>query len=107
MSDEEENLTMADDNRSLDHDAAPGTRLNDRNAAGLGDSGDLGAGTPANVDVHNLGQKDRPQEEWGEPAGEAATFSSDNTRKGLGIEADRSQGAKTRRLSKDIISRRI
>lgn len=94
-------------NRSFDPaKAAPGARLDDRNGAGLRDAGDLGASTPANVDIHNLGQKDRPQEEWGEPAGEAATFSSDNTRKGLGIEADRSQGTKTRRLNKDIVSRR-
>ena len=98
---------MADETRGLDPDVAPGARLDDRNATGLGQVGDLGAGTPANVDVHNLGQKDRPQEEWGEPAGEAATFSSDNTRKGLGIDADRSQGSKTRRLNKDIISRRM
>ena len=27
-------------------------------------AGDLGAGTPANVDVHKLGQEDRPQEDW-------------------------------------------
>ena len=33
---------------------------NDRNAAGLDSvEGDLGAGTPANVDVHKLGQADR------------------------------------------------
>ncbi|CAN7638570.1 hypothetical protein LJR225_004950 [Phenylobacterium sp. LjRoot225] len=98
---------MADENRGHDPDVAPGSRLDDRNATGLGEVGDLGAGTPANVDIHNLGQKDRPQEEWGEPAGEAATFSSNNSRKGLRIEAESSQGSKTRRLNKDIISRRI
>src|SRR5690349_5952118 len=76
--------------------SAPGSRLNDRNAVGLSEAGDLGASTPANVDIHNLGQSDRPEEEWGEPAGEGATYSSDNTRKGLRTEADRGQGAKTR-----------
>jgi len=84
----------------------PGSRLNDRNAVGLGEAGDLGASTPANVDIHNLGQSDRPEEAWGEPAGEGATYSSDNTRKGLRIEAERGQGAKTRQLNKDIVSRR-
>jgi hypothetical protein len=106
MSGEEENLPMADEDHRLDTDPAPGVRLDDRNAAGLGEAGDLGAGTPANVDVHNLGQKDRPQEEWGEPAGEAATFSSNHSRKGLHADGDSGQGAKTRKLNKDIISRR-
>jgi hypothetical protein len=97
---------MAHDNRSFDPPAAPGARLDDRNAAGLAEAGDLGAGTPANVDVHNLGQQDRPQEEWGEPAGETAIFSSNNSRKGLHADGDSGQGSKTRRLNKDIISRR-
>lgn len=66
--------------------------------------GDLGAGTPANVDIHKLGQTDRPEEDWGEAA-EGATFSSNHTRR-PGIEAERGQGAKTRRASKDQISRR-
>jgi hypothetical protein len=83
-------------------DAAP-----DRSGAGLGDvEGDLGAGTPANVDVHKLGQEDRPQEDWGETAGADATFSSNHTRRPVRTEAERGQGAKTRRANKDIISRR-
>jgi hypothetical protein len=118
---------MADEHRSFDRKAVqanragvqdvgaqpspqvegPGEHLDDRNAAGLGDAGDLGAGTPANVDVHKLGQTDRPQEAWGEPAGEAATFSSNNSRKGLHADGDAGQGAKTRRLNKDTVSRRL
>jgi hypothetical protein len=84
----------------------PGARLDDRNAAGLSDGGDLGAGTPPAVDVHDLGQKDNPQQEWGEEMDEGATFSSNNTRKGVRTEAERGQGAKTRRMNKDIVSRR-
>lgn len=78
-----------------------------RDEAGLSDvEGDLGAGTPANVDVHKLGQEDRPQEDWGEPGGAEATFSSNHTRRPVRTEADRGQGRKTRQANKDIISRR-
>ena len=82
------------------------TRLDDRNAAGLADAGDLGAGTPAGVDVHDLGQEDKPEEDGGEDAGEGLAHSANPTRRGIKSEAERGQGAKTRRLNKDIISRR-
>lgn len=71
-----------------------------------GTSGDLGEGTPANVDIHKLGQSDNPEEDWGEPAGEGAMHSSDNTRRGEKTEAERGQGAKTRAFNKDQVSRR-
>ncbi|MEW5686549.1 MAG: hypothetical protein AB1942_16650 [Pseudomonadota bacterium] len=64
--------------------------------------GDLGAGTPANVDIHKLGQTDRPEQDWGEAA-EGATFSSNHSRR---PEIERGQGAKTRQAAKDQISRR-
>ena len=78
----------------------------DRNAAGLDEAGDLGAGTPPNVDIHKLGQSDNPEEDWGEPAGEGVMHSSDNTRRGVKTEAERGQGAKTRAANKDTFSRR-
>jgi len=85
-----------------DADAAP-----DRNVAGLGDvDGDLGAGTPANVDVHKLGQDDKPEQDWGDPADEGTMFSANHTRRGEKTEAERGQGAKTRTANKDIVSRR-
>jgi hypothetical protein len=68
--------------------------------------GVLGAGAPAGVDVHDLGQRDNPQEDWGEPAGEGATFSSNHGRRAERTEAERAQGSKTRAATKDIISRR-
>jgi hypothetical protein len=81
--------------------------LDDRNAAGLGDvRGDLGAGTPPNVDVHKLGQEDNPEQDWGEAAPEGAVYSSTNNRRGDPTEAQRGQGAKTRAANKDIVSRR-
>jgi hypothetical protein len=77
-----------------------------RNAAGLDDAGDLGAGTPANVDIHNVGQGDKPQQDWGEPADEGAVYSSTNANRGGRTELERGQGAKTRAANKDIVSRR-
>ena len=78
-----------------------------RNEAGLKDvDGDLGAGTPANVDVHNLGQEDNPEQDWGEPAAEGAVFSSNKTNRGGRTELERGQGAKTRAANKNIVSRR-
>ena len=68
--------------------------------------GDLGAGTPANVDIHKLGQDDKPEQAWGESAGPDATFSSNHTRRGEKTEAERGQGAKTRTANKDLVSRR-
>jgi hypothetical protein len=86
---------------------APGAALDDRNRAGLASgAGDLGAGTPANVDVHDLGDQDKPQEAWGDEVEEEAIFSSNHSRRPIRTEAERGQGAKTRRLNKDIVSRR-
>lgn len=67
---------------------------------------DLGVGTPANVDIHKLGQSDRPQESWDEPAAPDATFSSNHSRRPVRTEAERGQGRKTRQANKDIVSRR-
>lgn len=69
-------------------------------------TGDLGQGTPPNVDVHKLGQSDNPEEDWGEPADEGATFSSNHTVRGEKTEAERGQGAKTRAHNKETFSRR-
>ena len=79
----------------------------DRDVADLREAeGDLGAGTPANVDLHKLGQADNPEEDWGEPADPQATFSSNHSRRAEKTEAERGQGAKTRQANKDIVSRR-
>src|SRR3954462_7358842 len=40
----------------------------DRNAAHGTDEAPLGEGAPANLDIHDLGQADNPEEDWGEPA---------------------------------------
>jgi hypothetical protein len=67
--------------------------------------GDLGEGVPANVDIHKLGQSDRPEQDWGEAA-EGATYSQNHTKRADRTEAERGQGAKTRAANKDIVSRR-
>jgi hypothetical protein len=77
-----------------------------RNEAGIEHAGDLGAGTPANVDIHNLGMDDKPQEDWGEPGDEGMVFSSNRTNRGGRTELERGQGAKTRGHNKDTVSRR-
>ena len=65
-----------------------------------------GASAQPNVDIHRLGQKDVPQEDWGEPAGEGAMHSANHTRRPIKTEAERGQGKLTRARTKDIISRR-
>jgi hypothetical protein len=95
------------ESRDAARESGPDADLDDRNAAGMDDvRGDLGAGPPPNVDIHKLGQEDKPQEDWGEAAPEGATFSSTHTRRGEATEAARGQGAKTRAANKDIVSRR-
>ncbi|RAK63405.1 hypothetical protein [Phenylobacterium kunshanense] len=69
------------------------------------EAGDLGTGTPANVDVHKLGQDDRPQSDWGEAA-EGAVFSSNHSRRAERTEIERGQGSKTRMANKAQVSRR-
>lgn len=79
----------------------------DRNAAGMSDAvGDLGLGTPANVDIHKLGQRDKPEEEWGEAASAEAQFSSNHNDRGLHRGDNFGHGAKTRQFTKDQVSRR-
>jgi hypothetical protein len=83
-----------------------GRSFDDRNAGGVGEVGDLGAGTPANVDIHKLGQEDTPEADWGEEGDEGMTHSANHTRRGIKTEAERGQGKRTRQLNKDIVSRR-
>ena len=83
-----------------------GRSFDDRNAAGMGDAGDLGASTPAGVDIHDIGQDDSPEQDWGDESDEGMAHSANHTRRGVKTEAERGQGAKTRQANKDIISRR-
>lgn len=80
--------------------------IDDRDAAGLDEAGDLGAGTPAGVDIHDVGQEDKPEQDWGEDGDEDVTHSANHSRRGVKTEAERGQGKRTRQLNKDIVSRR-
>jgi hypothetical protein len=86
--------------------AGEGRSFDDRNAAGIGDAGDLGASTPAGVDIHDVGQDDKPEQDWGDEAEEGLAHSANHSRRGVKTEAERGQGAKTRAANKDIVSRR-
>jgi len=66
----------------------------------------LGEGAPAGLDIHDAGQDDKPEQDWGEPAGEDAAYSANHTRRPVKTEADRGQGKKTRQAQKDQINRR-
>ncbi len=94
MSDREQPATDPQRPQRLDASMAPGQ------------AAELGEGTPANVDIHDLGQRDVPEEAWGEAVDEGAMHSANHSRRAIKTEAERGQGAKTRQLNKDIISRR-
>jgi hypothetical protein len=94
---------MAEDDRTFRTSTPAANRAE---TPGRDEVGDLGAGTPAGVDVHDLGQEDAPQEDWGEAAAEGTLHSTNHTRRGVKTEAERGQGRRTRQLNKDIVSRR-
>lgn len=122
MADEDRSFepTQAETNRSREQGGGMGARelqrqgdpaagaTTERTVAGINDGdGDLGAGTPANVDVHKLGQRDKPEEDWGDPADEGAQFSSNHNDRGLHRGDDVGQGSKTRQHNRDTMSRRV
>jgi hypothetical protein len=106
---------MADEDRTFQPTPAQGNRTDlqgspgddpRRTASAPGESAQLGSGTPANVDIHKTGDDDNPEADWGEAVDQGAEFSANHTRRSEKTEAERGQGAKTRKLHKDIISRR-
>lgn len=69
---------------------------------------EFGEGAPANLDPHDIGEKDNPQLDWGEPLGDdGLVHGSNHTRRPDITEAQRGQGPKTRRRTKDIINRKM
>lgn len=60
----------------------------------------------AGIDPHRLGQRDNPQEDWGDAPDEGTVHSSNHARRGEKTDAERAQGTKTRAHFKDIVSRR-
>jgi len=62
---------------------------------------------PARIPAAADGVSDNPQEDWGEPADEGTTYSANHATRGEKTDAERGQGPKTRKASKDTISRRL
>jgi hypothetical protein len=59
---------------------------------------------PANIDPARLGERDDPQNDWGEPEA-GAVYGANHARRGEPSE-NRTQGTKTRTAAKDRVSRR-
>jgi hypothetical protein len=66
----------------------------------------FGQGTQANLDPNDIGERDDPELDWGEPE-PGAVFSSNHTRRGVKTEAERGQGRLTRARNKEIINRKV
>jgi len=60
----------------------------------------------AQVDPARLGQRDTPEEDWGDALEGGAQHGANHLIREDRPELDRGQGAKTRRAAKDQISRR-
>lgn len=65
----------------------------------------FGQATQANLDPNDIGERDNPELDWGEPE-PGAVFSSNHTRRGVKTEAERGQGPRTRARNKEIINRK-
>jgi hypothetical protein len=74
-------------------------------SAPKGGKGNLDAQRGPNPDPP-LVEEANPQNDWGEPADEGATYSANHATRGRKAEGMRSQGRKTRQATKDQISRR-
>jgi hypothetical protein len=96
---------MADEDRTFDPTK---TQVNRGREQGLGmGQRELDAqGDPAGNAPARDGVSENPEEDWGEPADEGATYSANHTTRGVKTDAERGPGPKTRAATKDQISRR-
>jgi hypothetical protein len=85
---------MADEDRSFDPTRRPSLAPGNR-----GPEPDDGS-EPA-----TQGVSDNPEEDWGEPI-EGAAYSANHATRGTKTDAERGPGPKTRKATKDTISRR-
>jgi len=100
---------MADEDRSFDPAKPPSqAEVNRGRDQGLGmGQRDLDAqGEPGGVRGAGEGVSANPEEDWGEPADEGATYSANHATRGEKTDAERGPGPKTRKATKDQISRR-
>jgi hypothetical protein len=99
---------MADEDRIFDNDEVEANRGREQ-GLGMGQRDldaqhDPGGDAPA-VDLQP-GAGGNPEEEWGEP-GEGAVYSANHAKRGEKTDAERGPGPKTRKATKDAISRRM
>ena len=88
---------MADEKRSFD----PAETETNQGQRELDQQGSPTANAPALAGV-----SENPEEDWGEPA-EGAAYSANHATRGEKTDAQRGPGPKTRKATKDAISRRV
>jgi hypothetical protein len=101
---------MADEDRTFDPTVKESeAQVNRGREQGLGmGQRELDTQTnPAGNAPATEGISENPEEDWGEPAGEGATYSSNHVTRGEKTDAERGPGPKTRQATKDQISRRL
>ena len=98
---------MADEDRTFDPAAKPTPAQVSRGLEqGLGvGQRELDAHREPAIDPPLL-EEANPEEDWGQPADQGATYSANHTTRGEKTEAERGPGPKTRSATKDQISRR-
>jgi hypothetical protein len=104
---EETNLQRAPNRGQAATEPEPQTDDDGRQAAqdAESDTPRFGVGTQAHLDPRDIGERDDPELDWGEPE-PGAVFSSNHTRRPEKTEAERGQGPKTRARNKEINSGR-
>jgi len=100
---------MADERRTFDPKTPSNAQMNREREQGPGErQRDLEvlvdtAGLPS----AGATTSENPQEDWGEPADEGAAYSANHATRGEKTDAIRGPGPKTRKATKDTISRRL
>ena len=96
---------MADEDRTFDPTAAQVNRGREQ-GLGMGQRELDAQSDPAGNAPATDGVSVNPEEDWGEPAGEGAAYSANHARRGVKTDDLRGPGPKTRKATKDQISRR-
>ena len=96
---------MADEKRSFEPTEAETNRGREQ-GHGVGQRELNQQSSPAGNAPALDGVSDNPEEDWGEPA-EGAAYSANHATRGEKTDAERGPGPKTRKATKDQISRRL
>jgi hypothetical protein len=96
---------MADRDRTFEPTKAQVNRSREQ-GLGMGQRELDAQGSPPGNAPALEGISENPEEDWGEPAGEGVAYSANHATRGRKTDAVRGPGAKTRKATKDAISRR-